>query len=131
MTQDTILRACMAAGHVSQDAMPAGSARRLEVRDPNSKTSYYVCAPCWNAGAEAAREARRAQLDALPRCESCRKHRANYDVNGLGLCGRCLRRVRKAHNANCNRIGGLALFFPITYSRADYLSMAQGKEHHQ
>ena len=91
------------------------------------------CSDCWNASVRDRREARKAQLDAAPRCECCRSHRANYATPTLdgpvGICGRCLRRVRLARSANLSAAGpalaGLALFAPVHMTRAELLEMAR------
>lgn len=116
--QTTILRAC---GH------PTHPSRVCEV-DMGKGERLRVCADCYNASVAARRAERKAYLATLDRCAvpGCTR-RATIAINGLDICGTHRRRVSKAHAANCARLGSICLFLPITYSRADYLRMAQGK----
>lgn len=53
------------------------------------------CTRCWNESVEEADRQRKAQLDAMPRCECC-KRRATYRINGVGLCGVHKKKVEAA-----------------------------------
>lgn len=92
-----------------------------------------LCGPCIGKRNEAAREARKAQLAALPRCEvtGC-KCRGNFRVAGVALlCGRHLSAAKRSKARDLARLGdiaaGLAMFIPISYTREDILRMAQGE----
>ncbi len=73
---------------------------------------------------------RKAQLDRMPRCEvpDCR-HRATYDVAGVGLCGWHLHRMRAEHVRRMAKgPAHLALFGPpVHYPREEILRMAQSR----
>lgn len=89
------------------------------------------CPDCLNAINRRMREARKAQLAGMPRCEvpGCRR-RANWQVGSLeplGMCGHHKRKAQTAHQRAAGSLGGLGLFMPApAYTRAEYLRMATG-----
>jgi hypothetical protein len=69
---------------------------------------------------------RKAELDAMPRCEveGC-DHRGNWDVAGVLLCGRHKSRAQAAHRRFAGSLpGGLGLFVAADYSREQIIRLA-------
>lgn len=114
MTQNEIIDACT---HPTTDADRLADGRRC-------------CVACWNAGVAAARAARKAQLDAMPRCAvpGC-KARGTWQC-GHGepvlLCGRHKNKaLRAAHAGVPAGLEFLALFGGMGRTTgADVLALA-------
>lgn len=86
-----------------------------------------LCIDCIAAHNARAREARKAQLAAAPRCEvpGCR-YRGAWRASGVLLCGRHLKRARAEVRRRMAGAGALALFLPgPQWSRAEILNMAR------
>ena len=84
------------------------------------------CSDCYNAAVFARRARRKAELDAMPRCEvpGC-KHRGNYRSAGTLICGRHMKRAQRAHAKNMQGAGWLALFERPQMTREALLALAQ------
>ena len=99
--------------------------RPCEVSIPGG-ASVRVCNDCWNRSVDVRQAARKAQLDAMPRCEvdGCQR-RSTWTVSGgVGLCGWHMRRMKREHNRRMASIGGMGLFMTVNYGREAVLSMA-------
>lgn len=113
-TQETILRGCTHKAHSPCEV------------DMGAGETLAVCVDCWNAGVAARRAERKAQLDAMPRCEvpGCR-HRQTVIVNyQVGLCGRHAARVRQEFHRQFAGAGIFAIGAAASLRREDVLKMA-------
>ncbi len=87
-------------------------------------SEQLVCCDCWNAGVDARKAARKAQLAEMPRCEvpGC-KSRGTLTVARLTLM--CGRHFHKAESEMVRRSGGM--FFGAVYpSKQCLIEMAGG-----
>lgn len=76
-----------------------------------------------------AKAARKADLDAEPRCEVARCHRRGaWKLGGVLLCGGHTKRAKAGHAKVAASMGGLALFIPVDYDRTSILFWASGQE---
>ncbi len=121
--QERILRACT---HIQPDEK--GQMCEVELRDG---TILHVCDVCWNASVYARRSVRKAELDAMPRCEvpGCRM-RATFTIGSapatVGMCGRHVRRAQNAWQREVARAcGGLWLPIAVHFSRDELIELAQ------
>lgn len=75
------------------------------------------------------REERKAQLDAMARCEvdNCRQRGTFQVAGGVLMCGRHMKNAQRAHNRSMQGFGGMGLFMTPSYDRADVLKMAKAK----
>lgn len=91
----------------------------------NGREDTALCGDCLNDANAALRAARKAELDAMPRCEieGCQRRGAQRLVAVL-LCGRHAKRVQEAHHRNM-RENPFSIFAPTPdYSRDQLVKMA-------
>ena len=67
------------------------------------KTVHFWCNSCWNKNAIRQQEERKAQLDAMPRCEFCNRRGTFIAVGQVLLCGRHLKQAQ-------NKVAGFGIF---------------------
>jgi len=105
------------------------SRKTHEFSNPDG-SSLWTCQECSNAYHQAWKAARKAQLDAMPRCEipGCSR-RATYSAFSVGMCGFHLNKAQRAHQkAMLTGAGGMGLFMPCpTYNREQLIQMARSK----
>ncbi len=99
-----------------------------KLRQTVERLGRFVCPECYRQSYVDYKARRKAQLDALPRCEcpGCSKRATFNAARGVLLCGRQLKRAQAGMNRVQAGAGGLALFIPMDYDRADVLRWAQG-----
>lgn len=87
------------------------------------------CCDCISARNRNAKAARKAALDAEPRCEVARcRRRGAWKLGGVLLCGGHTKRAKAGHAKVAASMGGLALFIPVDYDRTSILFWASAKE---
>ena len=104
--------------------------RRFDERERCYVEDYdrFRCHECARREWDDYKARRKAELDAMPRCEvdGC-DHRGNWSVAGVLLCGRHKSKVEAAHIRIMVGIrGGLGLFVPYTPERHVILHWAKG-----
>ena len=87
------------------------------------------CTDCIGAINGTMRDARKAELAAMDRCEvdGCRT-RGTFEVaSGVLMCGRHLKRAQREHTRRMSGFGGLGLFMTTYHNRESILKLAGAK----